>query len=214
MSIPYFPQVDINKQLTTEDLAALAYAVKELSDTPPPTIANVLVTDGAITPTLQAVKGDNNTSTALQLASDKAKVVGDFTVAETLTVEESLTVAETITVGSSGSSNGAITLLGTGAGVSVYDRNYPSFGNFWVAYSSNGIYRIYAGGGLNTDVLSIAGASGVGQFLNGQVLANKTTAEILAMTPTKGLVFMNSTINKICFYDGTSWQQVVSGSMT
>ena len=45
------------------------------------------------------------------------------------------------------------------------------------------------------------------------ILQSLTTVEINALTPVIGKVVYNSTLNTICFYNGTQWRKVSDSTM-
>ena len=45
-------------------------------------------------------------------------------------------------------------------------------------------------------------------------LQNLTTAEINALaSPQAGDIVYNTTLNQVCFYNGTAWQKITSATM-
>lgn len=68
------------------------------------------------------------------------------------------------------------------------------------------------------DVAYIVGYNGTDNVQitpsNFKLAENLTTAEINAIaSPAEGLTVYNTTLNTLCFYNGTNWQRVTSANM-
>lgn len=151
-----------------------------------------------ISGTKQNVKDQDGNSSALGLSDVEAEVKGILTVGESRV-----------------SPVGTINSLGQAAGFTAYDRNETQ-GAIYSTYVLNNFWHLFRQGvtGQPAENIFSFNVFGYGVFLKGTVFANKTTAEINAITlPNTGLVFMNTTLNKLCFYNGTSWEQLTSTPM-
>lgn len=85
-----------------------------------------------------------------------------------------------------------------------------AIGSVWYN-TTNAQSYVYIFDGDNYFWLAMAqpGPSGARGAVGGVDLGKRTTSEIIAITsPTEGMAFYNTTLDKICVYDGYSWKQV------
>lgn len=160
---------------------------------------NSLVLDGVVSATLQSIKDGAGNTSALQISIDGVKS------------------ATILTVGDATTASGTMTLIGSLAGFTVYDRTYNGTGtaNSFSTYCLNGSYYVYNQvGGTGNNVLSIEATTKYGSFLYGTVFPSKTTVEINAIvSPPASLTFWNSDLKTFCFFDGTAWKRVSHSAM-
>jgi len=97
------------------------------------------------------------------------------------------------------------------------DNNNIQFFN-----SANTVYQAVVGtigtdfiigtGTSGTTRLTIA-STGAATFNSSVTLGNFTTTQINALTPNTGMVVFNTTLETLCFYDGTNWKKVSHSAM-
>ena len=95
--------------------------------------------------------------------------------------------------------------------VRIYDENELYFGGI----GSVPLWEIKASG---SDLVINDTGSNIGSVLfnndEGVVLPRLTTTEINAISlPNTGLTVYNTTLNTLCFYNGSSWQKVSHTNM-
>jgi len=95
-------------------------------------------------------------------------------------------------------------------------RSHTSSKNYVQIDTATGMDLINVGnitgeGGLDISTTSV---NPIRILNNGLELAQKTTTEINAIaSPRTGSMFYNTTLNQICFYNGTAWQKITSATM-
>jgi hypothetical protein len=83
-------------------------------------------------------------------------------------------------------------------------------GSIWYC-TLNGQSYVYVFDGTNYFWLSLSqpGPMGITGDTGGMEPLKRTSEEILSISsPVKGTVFYNTTIDKICIYDGSSWKMI------
>ena len=162
-------------------------------------ILSSLLTNSALSSTLQTIKDSAGNSSSLQISTDAIKAL------------------KTLTIGEFATSSGTITLVGSLSGQAFYGRDYDGTGTatIFTFYSNGGSFYLYKQiGGSGSNVMSFTETVGYGKFINGTLYASKTTAEINAITtPLESLTFWNSDLKTLCFYDGSSWRKITHSIM-
>jgi hypothetical protein len=143
---------------------------------------------------------------SVAIGSRNSFVIGDYSI--TIGGNTTVTGSNSVIVGYgsyvTGNNSAAF-----GPGVTVMGDNLIKIGN--------STHTIRLDGLLAVGTTAANDASALVQFdstTKGVLGPRMTTTQINAIvSPAKGLEVFNTTLNKKCFYDGTSWQQVTTSAM-
>ena len=123
--------------------------------------------------------------------------------------------------------NKKLTVNGGGAFLAGNELRFYNVGNSnWAQIQSptSGALQLSTGGGIAMYLESL-GNVGIGtttptalldisSTTNGVLLPRMTTTQVNAISsPATGLTVYNTTLNTLCFYNGTSWQKVNHATM-
>jgi hypothetical protein len=157
--------------------------------------SSVLQLDFDINSTLQPIKDLTGNFSQLEISDDVIKV------------------GSTLLIGSPLNSTGTITLQGTLAGQSFYDRLWDEVEDptIYTFYSNNKDFYLNKQDSIADEaIMSFNSDSGYGKFINGTLYASKTTAEINDIaSPVESLTLWNSDLKTLCSYNGTVWKTAV-----
>ena len=124
-----------------------------------------------------------------------------------------------LTIKSSTAGNGRIVFTNTKsttAGLSDGGMISYSHQNNAMIFNANGseAMRIDSSGNVGIGTTSPAALLDISSTTDGVLLPRMTTTQVNAISsPENGLTVYNTTLNTLCFYNGTSWQKVTSANM-
>jgi hypothetical protein len=148
--------------------------------------------------------------------SEKLEVNGNVKTSGTLTVNgTNITVAN--------ASNPYLFLNDTNGGAAIFqqsgnDTRIGSDSNTQVQFIQNNAVAVTISTsknlGIGTTAPNASSLLDVSSTTKGVLLPRMTTTQVNAISsPAEGLTVYNTTLNTLCFYNGTSWQKVTSANM-
>ena len=148
--------------------------------------------------------------------SEKLEVNGNVKTSGTLTVNgTNITVAN--------ASNPYLFLNDTNGGAAIFqqsgnDTRIGSDSNTQVQFIQNNAVAVTISTsknlGIGTTAPNASSLLDVSSTTKGVLLPRMTTTQVNAISsPAEGLTVYNTTLNTLCFYNGTSWQKVTSTAM-
>ncbi len=101
--------------------------------------------------------------------------------------------------------------------ISRYGHLVPFLNNTYdIGTGSNAVRYGYFGTGITIGGSSIAASAmlDISSTTKGVLLPRMTTTQVNAISsPAAGLMVYNTTLNKLCFYNGSSWRQLTDSAM-